>query len=122
MEVTRRNFIKNVGLGLTGLGLGTGHVACSSPKVSSHSEKLLSKGSAHPKPAAYDRLPLSWYKKTVKLLKDRIAEKGVEAILIQGRWNLVYFTGLFHITTERPFYALFPVEEDAIYWYHPGLS
>ncbi len=86
------------------------------------SEKLLIKNPAHPQPATYDRLPISWYKRTVARLKEMVREKGVRAIVLQDPWNIIYFTGLFHSSTERPFYAVFPVEEDALFWYHPGLD
>ncbi len=122
MAMPRRSFIKNIGLGLTGFGLGARSIARSQPAVSSNSEKMLVKKPDHPEPAAFDRLPLSWYKQTVMRLKEKAAEKGAEAVLIQDPWNIIYFTGLFHSTTERPFYALFSVKEDALYWYHPGLD
>lgn len=122
MDISRRHFIRNIGWGMAGIGLGTRPKGFSSPLPKKNSEKLLVKNPHHPQEAAFDRLPLSWYKKTVKRLKERIEEKGAEAILLQNRWNLVYFTGLFHSSTERPFYALFPTKEDAVYWYHPGLD
>ena len=122
MGISRRRFIKNAGLGLTGLGFGARNIARSQPVVSSSSEKLIVKNAEHPEPAAFDRLPLSWYKETAKRLKEKAAEKGAEAILIQNPWNIIYFTGLFYTSTERPFYALFPLKEDALYWYHPGLD
>jgi Xaa-Pro dipeptidase len=122
MNFSRRNFIRNMGMGLASLGFIKEEKAFSFPSQKKNSEKLLITNPDHPEPASFDRLPLSWYKNTVKRLKDKVAEKGVEIILLQDRWNLIYFTGLFHSTTERPFYVVFPVDEDAIYWYHPGLD
>jgi Xaa-Pro dipeptidase len=122
MNLTRRNFVKSIGLGLTGLGLGAKHMSCSSPPHESQSEKLLVKDPDHPGPATYDRLPLSWYKETVSRLREKVAELGVDGILLQNRWNLIYFTGLFHSTTERPFCVFFPVRQDGIHWFHPGLD
>ncbi len=122
MNLTRRNFVKSMGLGLTGLGLGAKLMSCSSQPHESQSEKLLVKDPDHPGPATYDRLPLSWYKETVSRLKEKVAELGVDGILLQNRWNLIYFTGLFHSTTERPFYVFFPIREDGIHWFHPGLD
>ncbi len=122
MGIPRRNFIKNVGLGLAGLGLGARNIACSSAPTSGGSELLLAKDSDHPESASYDRLPLSWHKNAVKQLQEKTGENGVDGILLQNRWNLIYFTGLFHSTTERPFYVFFPVKEEGIYWYHPGLD
>lgn len=122
MGIPRRNFIRNVGLGIAGLGLGGKHMACSSASQDPGSEAMLTKDPDHPEPASFDRLPHSWHKNAVRRLKERIGEKGIEGILLQDRWNLVYFTGLFHSTTERPFYVFFPVMEEGIYWYHPGLD
>ncbi|MFB0564648.1 MAG: M24 family metallopeptidase [Candidatus Aminicenantaceae bacterium] len=122
MRFSRRTFMKNIGVSVASLGLFTKKKAYSFSSLKGNSEEMLIKNPDHPQPAAFDRLPLSWYKKTVNRLKSIVSEKGVDVILLQNRWNLVYFTGLFHSTTERPFYVLFPVDEDAIYWYHPGLD
>lgn len=122
MGISRRSFLKNAGLGVAGLSLSTPHLSCSSGGMKGYSESLLVKHPSHPEPAAYDRLPLSWYQATVKRLKDKVAEKNVDVILLQNPLNIVYFTGLFHSSTERPFYAVFPVKEDALFWYHPGLD
>jgi Xaa-Pro dipeptidase len=121
MGISRRNFMKNLSYGFAAAGLGRKSGSFSFPQKEG-SESLLIKNPDHPQEAAFDRLPLSWYKKTVSRLKEKVAEKGIEAIILQNRWNLIYFTGLFHSTTERPFYVLFPVKKDAIYWYHPGLD
>jgi len=121
MGVSRRNFIRNIGLGVAGVGMSS-RLMPGLDKGSSESEKLLVKNPDHPKLAKYDRLPTEWYKKTVKRLKEKVGERGVDVILLQERWNIVYFTGLFHSTTERPFYTVFPVDEEGLYWYHPGLD
>ncbi|MGB6340572.1 MAG: aminopeptidase P family N-terminal domain-containing protein, partial [Candidatus Aminicenantaceae bacterium] len=122
MGISRRKFIKNVGCGMAGLTLGTRPNSYGSVQTKGDSEKLLVKDPKHPKAATADRLPLEWYKKTVARLREKAGERGADAIVLQGRWNIVYFTGLFHSTTERPFYAVIPVHEDALYWYHPGLD
>jgi len=114
--------MRNIGVSVAGLGLFTKKRAYSFSSPKGNSGRMLVKDPDHPQPATFDRLPLSWYKETVKRLKKIVAEKGIDVILLQDRWNLVYFTGLFHSTTERLFYVVFPVDEDAIYWYHPGLD
>ena len=122
MGLTRRDFIKNAGLGVAALGFGR---RLPLPEVkfgNKGSEALLVKSKEHPPVADFDRLPLSWYKRTVRRLKEKAGARGVDAILLQNRWNIIYFTGLFHTTTERPFNVLIPVREDAIFWYHPGLD
>jgi Xaa-Pro dipeptidase len=121
---TRRTFVKNMALGMAAAGLTSKAFGLNqpAPQIKGESEKLLVKNPELPQPATFDRLPLSWYKATVKRLKERVGEKGVKAIVLQNPWNIIYFTGLFHSSTERPFYAVFPVDEDALYWYHPGLD
>ncbi|MGQ9472201.1 MAG: M24 family metallopeptidase [Candidatus Aminicenantales bacterium] len=118
---SRRNFMKNVALGIIGAGVASKGFSLKTPNRA-ESAKLLVKNPDHPRPASFDRLPLSWYKATVKRLKESVAERGIKAIVLQNPWNIIYFTGLFHSSTERPFYAVFPVDEDALYWYHPGLD
>ncbi|MBN1221610.1 MAG: aminopeptidase P family protein [Candidatus Aminicenantes bacterium] len=121
MGISRRAFLGNLGLGVAGLGLGSG-VSANAVRNPGDSEKLLVKNPDHPQPAKFDRLNLDWYKRTVQRLKEKVGEKGVDVILLQDERNLIYFTGLFHSTTERPFFAVFPLDEDALYWYHPGLD
>jgi len=119
MKLTRRSFMKTAGTG----ALAAGFAAPSGfNSVSAESEKLLIKNPGHPAPANFDRLPLSWYKNTVKKLRDTLAQEGVGAVLLADPLNIIYFTGLFHSQTERPFFVLLPVEEDALFWYHPGLD
>jgi Xaa-Pro aminopeptidase len=117
----RRSFLKNVAAGLVGIGAAS---RCSSIEKTPQgdSARLLIKNPDHPEPADFDRLPISWYKATVKRLREKAGERGIKAIVLQSPWNIIYFTGLFHSSTERPFYAVFPVDEDALYWYHPGLD
>jgi hypothetical protein len=53
------------------------------------------------KPASYDRLSLEWHKQRAKLLQEKLAQDGHDGILLTDRWNIIYFTGLWHTTTER---------------------
>lgn len=124
MVISRRNFIKSVGAGWAAIELGTKKQTISAPSPKENSKKLLIKDPDHPQPApiGYDRLPLSWYKNTVKRLKEKTAERGVEAIVLEDSWNMNYFSGNFMTKTERPCWCVFPVKEDAIYWYSPGLD
>src|SRR6266436_4330776 len=52
------------------------------------------------RPATFDRLPLEWHKQRAKKLRENLAEDGYEGILLTDRWNIIYFTGLWHTTTE----------------------
>jgi Xaa-Pro dipeptidase len=122
MGLNRRDFIRNAGIGFAAFGFGRRFSPPRFKLRTEGSKQLLLKSKDHPPVADFDRLSLSWYKKTVRVLKERVGERGVDAVLLQNRWNIIYFTGLFHTTTERPFSVLLPVGQDAIFWYHPGLD
>lgn len=122
MTISRRNFIRSVGVGTLGATAMTGFSGAQRPPQDHGSAAMLKRDPGAPAAADFDRLPKEWYKSTVGRLKERLAEKKICAALIQDRWNLIYFTGLFHSTTERPFSALIPFDTDALFWYHPGLD
>ena len=124
MTISRRNFIQNISVGLAGVSLTGKTYAKDVSLIQQESEKLLVKVPDQPEPApvGVDRLPLSWYKATVKRLREKAAEKGIDVIVLADQWNMVYFTGNFMTKTERPAWVVFPVKEEAIYWYTPGLD
>lgn len=126
MNPSRRSLLKNASLGVAGLGLSTAAAAksLSFQAVKGESEKLLIKDPDHPQPApvGYDRLPLEWYKNTVKRLKDNVAAQGVQVIVLEKSSNMTYFTGNFMTKTERPSWVVLPVDADAIFWWTPGLD
>ena len=75
-----------------------------------------------PQPATYDRLPLEWNKGRVKLFKEKLAAKGIEAFLLRDPLNVIYMTGYWHTTTERP-QATFMNKNDADPWYlYPAID
>jgi len=124
MKSSRRNFLKELSFGAAGFGLAAGQSAFGQTPVKGNSEKMLIKDPDHPAPApvGLDRLPLEWYKSTVKRLKDKAAAQGVDAIVLEDNWNIPYFTGNFMTKTERPLWVMMPVKEDTIYWWTPGLD
>ena len=124
MDFSRRSFLKCLGMGVAGAGLGLNTCSSSRPFPQGHSEKLLIKDPDHPIPApkGTDRLPLSWYKETAKRLREKAGERGVDAVVLADSWNLTYFSGCFLTKTERPCWCVLPVDSDAIYWWSPGLD
>ncbi len=124
MKITRRNFIKSTGLSFAGIGVAGKKKLLPSFLEKNKSEKLLLKNPDHPKPAPinYDRLPIDWYKKTVKRLRENAAARGVDAVILADSWNMNYFTGNFMTRTERPCWVVIPVKENALFWYTPGLD
>jgi Xaa-Pro aminopeptidase len=74
------------------------------------------------KPATFDRLPLEWNKRQVAKLQKALVEDGYDGILLSDRWNIIYFTGLWHTTTERPFHAFIPAQGSHPVWFFPALD
>src|SRR5882762_11077485 len=74
------------------------------------------------KPATYDRLSLEWHKQRAKLLQEKLAQDGFDGILLTDRWNIIYFTGLWHTSTERLFTVFLPVKDGDPIWFYPGLD
>jgi Xaa-Pro aminopeptidase len=72
--------------------------------------------------ARFDRLSLEWHKGRVRALQAHLQQEGFAGALLSDRWNLIYFTGLFHSTTERPFLVYLPADRMAAIWFHPGLD
>ena len=125
MNLSRRNFIKKLGISLAVVNMAAKNLVCGKKKDTEGSENLLLKNPDQPEPAplGYDRLPLEWYKQTVKELKQSVAEQGVDAILLESDLNKVYFTGCFRSSGERSTWVLFPMnEEDTVYWFSPGID
>jgi Xaa-Pro dipeptidase len=124
MDLSRRSFLKNLGVGVAGVGLGMNTSAPPLLSFQGHSKKLLVKDPDHPEPASKgtDRLPLNWYKKTAKRLRDRSGERGVDVVVLADSWNLTYFSGCFLAKTERPCWCVLPVDNDEIDWWSPGLD
>jgi len=75
-----------------------------------------------PEPASYDRLPLDWNRRTVERLKALLAARDIEAFLVRDPLNIIYLSGYWHTTTERP-QALFMNRDDRDPWFlYPGLD
>ena len=75
-----------------------------------------------PQPATVDRLPLAWNKRQVGRFKEKLSRRGVDAFLVRDRWNIMYLTGYWHTSTERP-QATYMNKDDADPWFlYPGLD
>jgi Xaa-Pro aminopeptidase len=125
MSQSRREFIRDLASGLTVAGAATAGLACAASSPPGGSEELLASDPNHPEPApkGYDRLPLEWHQQRARLLKERAAERGADAVLLSTDQNQVYFTGCFRRSGERSTWVLFPVEEtDTVYWYSPAID
>jgi Xaa-Pro aminopeptidase len=139
MAITRRRLLEGSGLALLGSGFlarvdrvaamqGTPPTLTDSLKrqATGRSEALLLEpdpgAEGPPEPADYDRLPLEWNRATVRRFKERLAERSVGAFLVRQPNNIIYLTGYWHSTTERP-QATYMNREDEDPWFlYPGLD
>ena len=126
MSTSRRAFIHKMGTGLAAVGAAASTLACTDQELGSgDSERLLQADPGHVTPAeiGYDRLPLEWHQQRAGALKERVAERGVDAIVLGNDQNAVYYTGCFRGSGERSTWAVFRTdEEDTLYWYSPGID
>ena len=110
MNPSRRHFIRQMGTGLAAAGSAASALACTQQEGASApgsrkpfsaipggSEDLIQRDpdQVTPAPLGYDRLPLGWHQERARALKARVADRGVEAILLSNDQNAVYFTGCF---------------------------
>lgn len=122
MASSRRRFLQHLGLGVAAVQAAASELAAQGGGAS---EKLLAprEGQPEPAPVGYDRLPLDWYKRASRRLREAAGERGLDAVLLQTDHNIVYFTGCFRGSGERTTWVLLPVKEpDAVYWFSPGID
>lgn len=114
MATTRREFIKTLGASTAVAGTA-GLFAC----ARSGERKELIPEMAPLKPPF--RLSENWYRQTIQRLQQKMDENGLDGMVFRDRWNIIYLSGLFHSTTERPFWLFVPkTGEPAIFG--PGLD
>jgi Xaa-Pro dipeptidase len=141
MELSRRRWIKGGSLALLGSGFLSRVdrvAAMQTARTSSlartlgesfkggKSESLLLRPQpgeeGPPAPATFDRLSLEWNKATVGRLKAKLADQDIQAFLVRDPLNIIYLTGYWHTTTERP-QAAFMNKDDTAPWYlYPALD
>lgn len=69
------------------------------------------------KAASFDRLTLEWHKQRAQKLREKLEEDGYDGILLTDRWNIIYFTGLWHTSTERLVNVFLPVKREPVWFY-----
>jgi len=55
-----------------------------------------------------DRLSPDWYRRKVSLVQEEMAKHNLDALVLLKAVNVIYTTGYFHLSTERPLAALIP--------------
>lgn len=138
MDSSRRDFIRQMGTGFAAAGSAVGALACTPQdgstapgarkpfdEITGGSEGLLRRDpdQIEPAPLGYDRLPLEWHQDRARVLKSRLADRGLTAIVLSADQNAVYYTGCFRGSGERSTWTVFRMdEEDTVYWYSPGID
>ena len=59
-------------------------------------------------PGGHDRLQPDWYRKKIAQVQAEMAKDKLDALVLLNAHNIIYTTGYFHISTERPLAALVP--------------
>jgi len=59
-----------------------------------------------------DRLPADWYRRKVGQVQGEMAKCRLDALVLLRAVNVIYTTGYFHLSTERPLAALIPQSGD----------
>ena len=68
-----------------------------------------------------DRLPVEWYRRKVAQVQEAMLKRNLDALLLLDAPNVIYTTGYFHLSTERPLAALIPKSGDPALFV-PGLE
>jgi len=55
-----------------------------------------------------DRLPPAWYRRKIGQVQEAMAERKLDALVLLHATNVIYTTGYFHLSTERPLAVLIP--------------
>jgi hypothetical protein len=55
-----------------------------------------------------DRLPADWYRRKIAQVQKEMAKRNLDALVLMRAVNVIYTTGYFHLSTERPLAALIP--------------
>jgi Xaa-Pro aminopeptidase len=130
MTTTRRDFLRGTvaaaGVGALAAGRGALSGAAFGADASAApggSEALLKPDPNHPKPSTADRMDEAWHRGRVARLKEKLNEEGLAGILLTDRWNIIYFSGLWFTSTERPYTLFVPAAATAEpTFFHPGLD
>ena len=119
--VKRRDFLGAAGGGLAASMLGaTPAVGKQGGRMGASTSLFLPEDDL--KASSADRLPLEWSQERIRTLCARLQAQGIDGVLLTNRWNIIYYTGLWHSTTERLFHVFFDTRDPQPVWFYPGLD
>ena len=119
--ISRREFLAATGAAVATSSVGGVSAAKGEPATGGEKSARLFLPVDDLKPATFDRLPLEWHKQRAQKLCQQLAEDGYTGILLTDRWNIIYFTGLWHTTTERLVNVFLPLKGDPV-WFNSALD
>ncbi|MFQ5664722.1 MAG: aminopeptidase P family N-terminal domain-containing protein, partial [Terriglobia bacterium] len=67
------------------------------------------------------RLPVEWYRATVRRLQAKLRDQGLQGVLCTNGLNHTYLAGFFLTKTERPMWLWVPATGEPAF-FHPGLD
>ena len=67
---------------------------------------------AMPDTGAHDRLQPDWYQRKIGQVQEQMKKRKLNALVLLNATNIIYTTGYFHLSTERPLAALIPESGD----------
>jgi Xaa-Pro aminopeptidase len=65
-------------------------------------------------PGGHDRLQPDWYRRKIRQVQAEMAKNKLDAFVLLDAHNIIYTTGYFHLSTERPLAALIPKSGDPV--------
>jgi Xaa-Pro dipeptidase len=68
-----------------------------------------------------DRLPPEWYRRKIAHVQEEMARRKLDALVLLNSHNVIYTTGYFHLSTERPLGVLIAKSGDPTLFV-PGLE
>jgi Xaa-Pro dipeptidase len=83
--------------------------------------RRLQVSAALPDAGSHDRLPEDWYRRKIRQVQDEMKKRNLNALVLLHATNIIYTTGYFHLSTERPLAALIPDSGDPALFV-PGLE
>jgi Xaa-Pro dipeptidase len=74
--------------------------------------RRLRMSAAMPDAPAHDRLQPDWYQRKIRQVQEELKKRKLNALVLLNATNVIYTTGYFHLSTERPLAALIPDSGD----------
>ena len=103
-NANRRQFLRTVA--------GAAALSVSAEVVTFGRMRRLRMTTAMPDPQAHDRLQPDWYRKKIRQVQEEMQKRKLDALVLLKATNVIYTTGYFHLSTERPLAALIPKAGD----------